>query len=1242
MHLVYCIGLYAIIFCGIGLNGDILVHMAAVPHVINIKKTGNNTPECKKNPSFACATLDYVLQGGKEIQNNTEIRIFPGKHSLVNDTSFESVKDFKIVGVEGKRSEIVIACANTTDVETRVGFRFVRSSDITLEGITVQNCGAKRNSTTKQQRYLRAAFYFAFCRNIHMSSVSFIKNYGIAINMYDVSGLVNFTDAHFERNYEKTEHFYRIGSKLPKANTARQTDASYLTSGGGVYIEFTLCGALDPFNCSHEKEQQQYNRNSTYIFKYCNFSQNYAEHYSTSPVQPSNTSHINFGRGGGLSVFFKGEATQNKFLLERCEFERNIALWGGGCFVEFLDKSQSNSFGVRHSKFKENVATFEGGGARIGSFYDDQKLLLKENFVEFHHCDFWSNRAIWGGGASIAGTTRIYPYFNNDMSRSVKFNNCNFLKNGATVGSAVGFATKNLNENSLGPGQSYKVYFIDCIIEENKIIFTEDGKVIGQGALYSEEVSLHFSNITFKKNNGTAVVLDSSSLLLTGNAIFYENSGLEGGGIALYGHSWIMLRERSKLLFIRNIAERKGGAIYVKAPGPSRLAFQTTELQTSRCFFRYQDDHADFDPNKWDCSVEFINNTAPLATGNSVYASTLQYCRLYQEKRNSTTALDWATFHYQSVGNGQPEVVTEAIDIEFDKTEWHVPPTLRFSPDINITDEKRNSVYGSIKILISTQNQNNVELDPPSSLFLVKDKIPGIHLKGTVGDPYNVSFLTTTGQTVKTPEYQTYLDLCPPGYIQMPGKNECQCNDEVIKNSGVVRCDNKDIYLLKGRWGGVDSKEHFYTRNCPPNYCICYNSKNDVKKKNEEDDYECLYPGHDHENKQCAQNRVGTLCGQCREGYSVLLGSEDCDICPNIWLLLIIPIVVAASIFVLIVMYFNIDAFSGYLNAFLYAYQSLPLLLTENSKLDPFIQMIIGVVGLYGTGGQFGVCLFNGFDDLHKLGFNLAIPFYIILFTLIIGLCLPERAWNKLFGNSTRSNSFGRAFSFVYVICYTAFTSKTLSLFHPVKIENKLYLYQAAHVRFFHGKHLPYAIPALLILLFVVIGFPVILLFTPFFTERFQFISRMEPVFNTLKNCFQSPLDGRVHRDYRPFAAFYFICRFVLIMIGIFIADEIPKLVLIALSCVIFQVIFTWFQPYRVWTMNFWDTLLLTDLCAISLLSIILSVPYIIDKNLRDGLKIVIHILAYVPLLSIIARTAVLLYNKCKCKGQLGSFDGKI
>ena len=45
---------------------------------------------------------------------------------------------------------------------------------------------------------------------------------------------------------------------------------------------------------------------------------------------------------------------------------------------------------------------------------------------------------------------------------------------------------------------------------------------------------------------------------------------------------------------------------------------------------------------------------------------------------------------------------------------------------------------------------------------------------------------------------------------------------------------------------------------------------------------------------QCALNRTGILCGRCRDGFSLALGSNNCIQCPQFsYLALIIPFATA-------------------------------------------------------------------------------------------------------------------------------------------------------------------------------------------------------------------------------------------------------------------------------------------------------------------------------------------------------------
>ena len=57
-----------------------------------------------------------------------------------------------------------------------------------------------------------------------------------------------------------------------------------------------------------------------------------------------------FGRGGGMSVFFRGYAAGNTVEIIGTNFIGNNAVWGGGLFVEFNHYASINTVSVKENQ----------------------------------------------------------------------------------------------------------------------------------------------------------------------------------------------------------------------------------------------------------------------------------------------------------------------------------------------------------------------------------------------------------------------------------------------------------------------------------------------------------------------------------------------------------------------------------------------------------------------------------------------------------------------------------------------------------------------------------------------------------------------------------------------------------------------------------------------------------------------------------------------------------------------------
>ena len=70
---------------------------------------------------------------------------------------------------------------------------------------------------------------------------------------------------------------------------------------------------------------------------------------------------------------------------------------------------------------------------------------------------------------------------------------------------------------------------------------------------------------------GSTVVLINSTIKFRQTAELVQNEGKAGGAIALYENSQLVFWEQSRAMFLRNHAEKNGGAIFADA---SILVFQ--------------------------------------------------------------------------------------------------------------------------------------------------------------------------------------------------------------------------------------------------------------------------------------------------------------------------------------------------------------------------------------------------------------------------------------------------------------------------------------------------------------------------------------------------------------------------------------------------------------------------------------------------------------------------------------------
>ena len=254
--------------------------------VITVDHNNGNDTLCNLNMSHPCKTLNTALKAVRDNACDT-IHIRNGNYSHNTNTTLT----YNNVTITGNGSDVTIVECN----KTGTGFGFINVNNININGLTLSGCGQLRNSTTINSSshsimLFRAALYFVNVTDVTIDDVVVSNSIGMGVAMYDVTGDVKVTNSIF-RNNSVPSHELKL-----------------YPGGGGFSVEFTYCtpGSRVVNSCNH------INRRASYLFQNCSFHNNTAstnlQLYATKTFATGNQQ---FGRGGGLSVFFKGHSLQN-------------------------------------------------------------------------------------------------------------------------------------------------------------------------------------------------------------------------------------------------------------------------------------------------------------------------------------------------------------------------------------------------------------------------------------------------------------------------------------------------------------------------------------------------------------------------------------------------------------------------------------------------------------------------------------------------------------------------------------------------------------------------------------------------------------------------------------------------------------------------------------------------------------------------------------------------------------------
>lgn len=375
----------------------------------------------------------------------------------------------------------------------------------------------------------------------------------------------------------------------------------------------------------------------------------------------------------------------------------------------------------------------------------------------------------------------------------------------------------------------------------------------------------------------------------------------------------------------------------------------------------------------------------------------------------------------------------------------------------------------------------------------------------------------------------TFLE-CPLGLTVISGV--CLCND--VANTIVgIQCNVSWMpYPIKksgSNWLYADGDNCTVAHNyCPFDYCII----------------SLVSVSLDEPDIQCTHNRSGILCGQCIEGYSLMLGSNRCGYCNNMYLSLLTVFIVAGVVLVLFLLFCNLTVATGSINGLLFYANVIKLnevVLFPKGKTVPVLSQFISWLNL-----DLGIetCFFKSFNDYLKTWLQFAFPLYIwILIGSIIIVCHYNGRISRLFGNNTvpvLATLILMSFTKLLRTITNALMMTTIDCKGTHPIVWKVWSIDG-NIEYLSNEHIPLFIVSLLVL-FIGLVYTVLILSTQWL-QRYdgkcsklvqQCVSHMKPIIDAYS--------GPYKDKYRFWTGLLLLVRIVVIPVFSYTSGIVPQL----------------------------------------------------------------------------------------------------
>ena len=847
-----------------------------------------------------CVTLsDIATNNSKYFRSNTEIHFLLGVHyitsqvdtwiGVIEEPEF-SASNISLIGKPNRTLYNSVESATINCNSTNVGFTFHRVFNLTISGIKIEQCGVNVTKLSKSRGYhiafqasVFASLFLQYVENLILLDITIERSFGFGLLALRSAKFMTVKNCTFHYNRFTTNNLNGTDVYFPGGNAyIGVTEYCYLTISKSVFAHGFVKHKIQLFRgicwdsksslCNRQSAGLSLNLRGKITISNCTFMNNTAPSGAHMLVKIAGVHILNVSN----CIFSDGKATDD----------------GGGVYIKYKDMSRITSLLIMfsNSAFKNNTARNCGGGLFIIIFINTFQHIDFNLLVE--NCKFTKNKATSGGAIytdidiATSAVFRLMFIIRRNIfkaNEATKFGGAIISTYPKQLKSRIACQNKIQESIFVGNiaewGSALSLYYLQKSLQSqhpidiaNCTFIEQSAHKLGRGSVINlnEVESTFVTNTRIANNMCRGIHANMSSIEVGRNVWISNNTAKQGAGIffdcyppSQYAIMSYMLLNKSSLYIQDNHAERYGGGIM----------FENGCSEPEMCFFQVTEN---FNSSEG-MAVQMSGNTADTA-GTSIYGGSLENCFMKANRALLKSSLFWSTFNITERRLGPSVVASQPYKVCICNQSFTTDHSCSFDYSIKVYPGQTFHVpavgvgqynYSSPSVIRATVvNGYNAQLGEQQVTqdvnLLCKNltySLQTLEKSVTIRLSIETPFLSETVLPELQPAILTVTILdCPLGFQLYKDSQTCDCLPHLVNQGVTCNILDQTIHRSRSMWIGNLSEEIVVHHNCPFDYC----------------DQNVTDFSLDDQEEQCDLNRTGILCGACKSGFSLVLGTSKC------------------------------------------------------------------------------------------------------------------------------------------------------------------------------------------------------------------------------------------------------------------------------------------------------------------------------------------------------------------------------